>query len=63
MTFGTLSHKYFKFPPEINDLDKASAYVVKLDRNIRYITELSKQYQAELVQKRGTPVTETTQQP
>ena len=62
MTFGTLSHKYFDFPPEINDLDKASAYVVELDKNIRYITELSKQYQAELIQKCGTPVTEATQQ-
>ena len=61
MTFGTLSHKYFEFHPEIKTSTK-QAHVVQLDKNIRYITELSKQYQAELVRKRGTPVTKATQQ-
>ena len=61
MTFGTLSYKYFDFPPEINDMDKASAYVVNLDKNKRYITELSKQYQQELVRKRHGNVTESNQ--
>ena len=61
MTFGTLSYKYFNFPPEINDMDKASAYVVNLDKNKRYITELSNQYQQELVLKRHGNVTESNQ--
>ena len=61
MTFGTLSHKYFEFPPEINNMDKASAWVVKLDQNLRYITQISKQYQQELVLKRHGNVTESNQ--
>jgi hypothetical protein len=61
MTFGTLSHKYFDFPPEINNMDKCSAYVVELDKNLRYITQVSNQYQQELVSKRNGKVTEANQ--
>ena len=42
-------------------MDKASAYIVKLDKNLRYITQLSKQYQQELVLKRHGNVTKSNQ--
>ena len=42
-------------------MDKASAYVVKLDQNLRYITQRSKQYQQELVLKRHGNVTKSNQ--
>ena len=61
MTFGTLSHTYFELPPGINSLDKCSAYVVELDKNIRYITDISNKYQQELVLKRNGNITVANQ--
>lgn len=50
--FGSADATYHRLPLTNTDTEKTHAYVRRLDQQIRYLMDKSKQYQAELISKR-----------
>ena len=59
--FGNPKATYFKIPDALGDIEKTHEYVRLLQVNLRLLTDLSKQYQDELVKERTKNSSSETQ--